>query len=69
MPTITHSPQTRPHAAPAYYQARPGHGRITALHHQAYQLISALTRRARHLHLPCPADYKLEPMPRMRWYT
>jgi len=28
----------------------------------------ALKRRARRVRLPRPADYKIEPMPRMRWY-
>jgi hypothetical protein len=69
MPAVTHSPQTRPHSAPAYYQARPACGRITAFHRQAQQLVRALTRRARRRHLPRPADHKLEPMPRMRWYS
>jgi hypothetical protein len=69
MPALTRSPQTRPHSAPAYYQARPARGRITALHLQVQQLIRACTRRARRLHFPRPADYKLEQMPRMRWYS
>jgi hypothetical protein len=69
MPTITQAPQTRPHSAPAHYHARPASWRITALHRQAHQLKSAFTRRARRLHLPRLADYKLGPMPRMRWYS
>ena len=69
MPAITQAPQTRPHGAPACYRARPASWRITALHRQAHRLTSALTRRARRLHLPRLADYKLGPMPRMRWYS
>lgn len=69
MPAITQSPQTRPHSAPAYYLGRPASWRITALHRHTPQLIPALTRRARRLRLPRPAEYKLEPMPRMRWYS
>ena len=69
MPAITQAPQARSHSAPAHYQARPASWRITALYRQAHQLIPALTRRARRLHLPRLADYKLEPMPRMRWYS
>jgi hypothetical protein len=69
MPTFTHPPQTRSHSAPAYYQARAARGQITAPHRRAHQLIRALARRARRLHLPRPGDYKLEPMPRMRWYS
>ena len=69
MPAITQAPQTRPHSTPAYYLARPASWRTTALYRQAHHLIPALTRRARRLHLPRLADYKLEPMPRMRWYS
>ena len=68
MPAMTQAPQTRPQTVPAYYTARAAGWRITALHGQAGRLIRALTRRARRLHLPRLADYKLEPMPRMRWY-
>jgi hypothetical protein len=69
MPAITQTPETRPHAAPAYYQARPAGWRITGLRRWAHQLIAALPRRARRLRLRRPAEYKLEPMPRMRWYS
>jgi hypothetical protein len=69
MPAITHPPQTRPHGAPAAYQAQPARWRITALPRHARQLILALTRHARRLRAPCPDGYKLEPMPRMRWYS
>jgi hypothetical protein len=69
MPAITQTPETRPHAAPAYYQARPARWRITGLRRWAHHLIAALPRRARRLRLRRPAEYKLEPMPRMRWYS
>ena len=69
MPATTYAPQNRSHTAPAHYQARPANWQIPALHRQAHQLLLALTRRARRLRLPRPADYKLEPMPRMRWYS
>ena len=69
MPVITRSPQTRPPGAPACPQAWPAPWRLTALPRQAHRLIPALTRRARRLHLPRRAGYKLEPMPRMRWYS
>ena len=61
--------KTALYAAPAYYQARPATGGLTTVRRQVGQLIRALTRRARRLHLPRVADYKLEPMPRMRWYS
>jgi len=32
-------------------------------------IMPALKRRARRWGLQRPADYKIEPMPRMRWYT
>jgi hypothetical protein len=63
------SPRFGPPGAPASYLARPATWRRTALHRQAGQLIPALARRARRLHLPRFADYKLEPMPRTRWYS
>lgn len=69
MPALTHSPQTRPNAESAYYQARPARWPFAGLRSQARQLLAALTRRARRLSLPRPDGYKLEPMPRMRWYT
>ena len=69
MPTPIRSPRFGPPGAPAYYLARPATWRLTALHRQARQLIPALARHARRLHPPRPADYKLEPMPRMRWYS
>lgn len=70
MPTVTQAPQTRPHSAPAPDRARPTNWRAaTALHRQAHRLKSAFARRARRLHLPRLADYKLGPMPRMRWYS
>ncbi len=66
MPASTDSLQTR---LPASYQAPPARGRITALPRQVHQLIPALIRWARHLRLPRPDGYKLEPMPPMRWYS
>ena len=69
MPTPIRSPRFGPPGAPAYYLARPATWRLTALHRQARQLIPALARRARRLHLPRLADYNLEPMPRLRWYS
>ena len=69
MPAITQPPQGALPGAAAFYRARPGRGRITALRHQAHQLISALTRRARRLHLRRRPGFPLEPMPRMRWYS
>jgi hypothetical protein len=69
MPAITHPPQTRPHGAPSSYQAQPARWRITALPRHTRQLILALTSHVRRLRLPRPDGYKLEPMPRMRWYS
>ena len=69
MPVITQSPQTRPDSAPPDYRARPASGRITVFCRHAHQLIPALTRSVRRLHLLRLADYKLEPMPRLRWYS
>ena len=69
MSAITQVPQSRPHRVPARFQARPAGRWITALHRRAPQRIAALTRRARCLHLPRRAGHRLEPMPRLRWYS
>jgi len=70
MPAPTRSPQPSPPGTPAYYyRARPATWRPTAPYRQVHRLITALTRRIRRLHLRRHADYKLEPMPRMRWYS